>query len=68
MSAHGNPKLCDGPHQSIEGCEKSLYIYRRLGLAGVGYAACRVEIHEVEPNPHGADETALTQLNSIGLK
>jgi len=69
IDRHGNPLLEDGAHSNREGCEKALYIMRRLGLRPhQKRAICRVEIYPPEAKAHDADESALTILNSIGLK
>ena len=69
LSEHGNPRLTDGPHNTREGPERSLYIIRSLGLGkGERYAVARVELSPCEPAPHGAPEEAIAALNSMGLR
>lgn len=61
--------LADGPHSDREGVEQAAYLIKRLGLTrGRTFAAARVELSEVTPTAHGANEDALSTLNSIGLR
>lgn len=61
--------LADGPHSDREGVEQAAYLIKRLGLTrGRTFAAARVELSEVTPTAHGANEDALSTLNSVGLR
>lgn len=69
LDQYGNPKLVDGAHSDRAGVEQALYLINRLGLGkGNRYACARVEVTDVEPVAHNANEDALATLNSIGLK
>lgn len=68
LDRHGNPTLTDGAHGSREGCEKALYLMKRLGLRpDQKRAICRVEIYPPVAKPHDANENALRALNGIGI-
>ena len=69
LSIHGNPTLVDGAHSSREGVEKALHLFKSFGFAKDRIFACaEVIVTEVEAKPHGANEDAIRQLQSIGLK
>lgn len=69
LDQYGNARLCDGPHDDRAGVEQALYLLQRLGLAKAPkYAAAEVMLTEIVPQPHGANEEALSTLNRIGLK
>jgi hypothetical protein len=66
---YGNPTLSDGPHSDRDGVEQAAYLIKRLGMTrGRTFAAARVELSAVTPAAHGANEDALSTLNSIGLR
>lgn len=69
IDQHGNPTLHDGSHDDRAGVEQAAYLLTRLGFSkGKRYACAEVILTEVEAKPHGANEDALSTLNSIGLK
>lgn len=69
LDQYGNPTLTDGPHDERTGVEQALYLFRNLGLGrGNSYACAEVVLTDVEPVSHGANEDAISGLNSIGLK
>lgn len=69
LDVWGNPKLCDGSHDTREGVEQAAYLYNRLGLSKRKRFACaEVHLTPVEPKPHDVNEGALNTLNSIGLR
>ncbi len=69
IDQHGNPKLTDGAHQDRAGVEQAAYLIGRLGLTRDRKFACaEVTLTPVEAKSHGANEDALSTLNSIGLR
>ena len=69
LDQYGNPTLCDGSHDDRAGVEQAAYLFNRLGLAKQRRFACaEVILTPVAATAHGANEDALTTLNSIGLK
>jgi len=68
LDPYGNPTLCDGSHADRKGVEQAAYLLNRLGLSGTRrYACAEVILTPVEAKPHGANEDAISALNSIGL-
>lgn len=69
IDQYGNPKLIDGSHDDRNGVEQAAYLINSLGLGrGKTYACAEVHLSPVVPKPHGADEDAISTLNSIGLR
>lgn len=69
LDRYGNPTLCDGAHSERAGAEKAMYLYGRLGLSnGARYGICRVEVFPAVAAARGANEAAISTLNSIGLR
>ncbi|WP_192246157.1 hypothetical protein [Mesorhizobium silamurunense] len=69
LDQYGNAKLTDGPHSDRAGVEQASYLMQRLGLdRGKKYACAEVILTEVEAKSHGANEEALSALNSTGLR
>lgn len=68
VSAYGYAKPIDGPHDTREAVEETMYLFQRLGLErGRRFCCAEVLLTPIEAKPHGANEEALTTLNSIGL-
>jgi len=64
LDRYGNPSLSDGPHPDRTGVEKAMYLFEKLNLGkGERYAAARVEIFDVVPAAHGANEDAIRTIN-----
>lgn len=69
LDQYGNAKLNDGPHSDRNGVEQAFYLIGRLGLGkGKVYACAEVILTPVEAKSHGANEEALSILNSLGLR
>jgi len=67
----GNPRLCDGPHLEMAAVEKALYLYRRMGLRdgdAKTYGAVRLEVFDVTPKAHGANEDAIATLKHPAIR
>lgn len=70
LNQYGGPgELSDGPHSDRSGVERAAYLLGRLGLVrGRKFGCAYIEITDVDPKAHGANEDALNALNDIGLK
>jgi hypothetical protein len=60
-------KLLDGPHETVDGANRAMYLHLRLGLCKPDTKYCVVKVDQFEPNPtgQGVDEEAINVVNSM---
>jgi hypothetical protein len=66
LDQYGNPKLCDGAHQSRSGAEKAATIICRLGLArDRRFAVAEVHLSELTGEHDPVNEDAIRALTEV---